>query len=403
MYSLLLYCQSMQNMHFQRDILKTLKKLSSDFPVVTIIGPRQSGKTTLVKMAFPKKAYVNLEELDQRELATLDPRGFLAEYPNGVILDEIQRVPKLLSYIQAKVDLSNQKGIFILTGSHQLELHQAVSQSLAGRTALLNLLPLSLAELTQAKIRLSLDEYILNGFLPRIYKDHLTPTSAYQSYTQTYIERDVRQLINIKDLSHFQRFLKLCAGRIGQVLNVHGLSNDLGISSHTVTAWLSVLEASFIIFKLQPYFENFGKRIIKSPKIYFTDVGLAAYLLDIENLGQIKRDPLRGFLIENLVILELMKTRLNHGLLPQLYYYRDNHQNEIDVIFKSAQQLIPIEIKAAQTFNREFLSGLKYFLNLVTPRCTQGFLVYTGDQEQKIEDFKVLNYRNAAKIVEKSE
>lgn len=298
------------------------------------------------------------------------------------------------------MDEKKEKGMFIITASHQLELHQAISQSLAGRTAILKLLPLSLSELSKAHFDLSLDDYLLKGAFPRIYHDQLEPTKAYRNYFQTYIERDVRQLIHVKDLMLFQRFMKLCAGRVGQILNVHNLSNDLGISSHTVKNWLSVLEASFLIFQLPPYFENFGKRVIKSPKIFFTDTGLASYLLDIENTTQLNRDPLRGHLIENLIVLELLKYRLNRGFDPQLYYYRDSNQNEVDVIYKTGHLLIPIEIKAAQTFNQNFLRGLKYFKTLVGDRCSKGYVIYTGDHGQNVEDFKIINYQNTSEVFE---
>lgn len=383
----------------KREIIPELKSLAKDYPVVTLIGPRQSGKTTLVREIFPKKPYINLEAPDTRQFAESDPRAFFEQVPEGAILDEIQRVPLLLSYIQTIVDQKpSKKGLFILTGSHQLELHQAITQSLAGRTALLRLLPLTINELHTVDIDLGLDDYLLQGFYPRIYKEQLDPTKAYRNYFQTYIERDVRLLIHIKDLTTFQRFIKLCAGRIGQILNVHSLANDLGVSSHTVKHWLSILEASFVTFQLLPYYENFGKRIIKSPKLYFTDVGLASYLLDIENLTQLRRDPLRGNLVENLVILELMKTRFNQGLDHQLYYYRDSHQNEVDVIFKRAHELIPIEIKAAQTFQTEYLKGLKYFSQLVGERAPDGFLIYAGIQEQPIEKFRVINFKHARNI-----
>ncbi|MBI2743623.1 MAG: ATP-binding protein [Chlamydiales bacterium] len=380
---------------FERDIVIELKQLELKYPVVTVIGPRQSGKTTLVQAVFPDKPYVNLEAPDVRDLAESDPRGFLDKYPSGAILDEIQRLPQLLSYIQVIVDKTSLKGMFILTGSHQLELHQAISQSLAGRTALLTLLPMSLGELLKAGIDLPLDEMLLKGGYPRIYKDNLDPTRAYRNYFQTYVERDLRQLINIKDLSQFNRFVRICAGRIGSVLNLAELGGEIGVSSHTVKEWLSILEASFIIFRLQPYFENFGKRIIKSPKLYFTDVGLATYLLGIENEVQISRDPLRGHLVENLIILELMKSRLNRGLDPQLYYYRDTQKNEIDVIFKDGHNLVPIEIKSSKTFNREFLRRLHFFQNLTGDRAPKGYLIYAGEEEQRVQSVDLLNYKKS--------
>lgn len=385
---------------YPRAITKELKSLAHQYPVITLTGPRQSGKTTLVKHAFPNMPYANLEALDTQNLAKNDPRAFLKQYPQGAIFDEIQRVPELLSYIQVIVDEEEKKGLFILTGSHQLELLQAITQSLAGRTALLTLLPMSLEELRKAGIDLSLDEYLLMGGYPRLFKDQLDPTKAYRNYFQTYIERDLRQLIQVKDLAQFQRFVRLCAGRIGQLLNLEGLGNDVGVSSHTVREWISILEASFILIRLQPYFENFGKRIIKSPKLYFTDVGLASYLLGIGNIEQMSRDPLRGNLFENLVILELIKERINRGLDPQLYFFRDAHGHEVDAIFQSGRELIPIEIKAGQTYNKDFFKNLIFFQNLAKERCPKGFLIYAGSQEQHIGPFQLLNILHSEKAIQ---
>ncbi len=353
---------------YKRLIEKELQDLAQGYPVVTVVGPRQSGKTTVVRHTFPDKPYANLEEVDVREMALFDEK--------------------------------EQKGMFILTGSHQMELHGAVSQSLAGRTALLTLLPLSLEEMKKEDVRQDLDNLLLHGGYPRIYRDKLDPIKAYRNYFRTYVERDLRQIIQVKDLSQFQRFVRICAGRIGQVLNLEGISNDVGVSSNTVKEWLSVLEASFVITRLQPYFENFGKRLIKSPKLYFTDVGLACYLLGIENSVQIERDPLRGNLIENLVLLELMKCRLNQGVDPQLYYYRDAHGNEVDLIFQSGRKLIPIEVKASRTFHKDFLKNLKFFKELAPDRVSKGFLVYAGKQEQQIQDFHTLNYAHTHQIIQ---
>ncbi|MBS0620238.1 MAG: ATP-binding protein [Verrucomicrobia bacterium] len=385
---------------YKRTLEIELKSLAKSYPVVTVMGPRQSGRTTLVRHVFPEKPYVNLEALDVQEMAQLDPRGFLERYPEGAILDEIQRVPGLLSYIQLIVDENPSKELFILTGSHQLELHQAITQSLAGRTALLQLFPMSLDELKDAGFQPSLDELLLNGGYPRIYKDALDPTKAYRNYFQTYVERDLRQLIHIKDLSQFQRFIRICAGRIGQLINLEGIGNDVGISSHTVKEWISILEASFILIRLTPYFENFGKRMIKSPKLYFADVGLASYLLGIENLAQMERDPLRGHLVENLLVLELYKARLNQGLDPQLYFFRDTHGHEVDLLFQSGHQLIPIEVKASKTFHSDFLKNLSYFQQLIgEKRCPIGYLVYAGTEEQKIGAFELIHYSQAAQRI----
>lgn len=384
---------------FKRELETELQLLAKDYPIVTVLGPRQSGKTTLVRHAFPHKPYVNLEDPETRDLATIDPRGFLERYPKGAIFDEIQRVPTLLSYIQPIVDEKEEKGLFILTGSHQMELYQTISQSLAGRTALLTLLPMSLDELSKAGIEFSLDEALIKGGYPRIHKDELDPTKAYRNYFQTYVERDLRQLINVKDLMQFERFVRICAGRIGQILNLEEIGSEVGLSSHTVKEWISMLEASFVVFRLQPYFENFGKRIIKSPKLFFIDVGLASYLLGIENEMQMSRDPLRGHLVENLVILELFKGRLNRGLDPQLYYYRDVQKNEVDVIFKEGHILVPIEVKSSKTYNGEFLKKLKFFQKLVGERAPKGYLIYAGEQEQTIGSIELINYRKALRTV----
>lgn len=377
-----------------RELSQEIKDMATYYPVVTLIGPRQSGKTTLIKEIFPNKPYVSLEDMDERNFAEADPRGFLNRFPDGAILDEIQRLPLLLSYLQNIIDHTQQNGMFILTGSHQLALLESITQSLAGRTAILKLMPLDLAELTAANISFSLNDYIYHGMYPKIYKDHINPTKFYRDYVQTYVERDVRRMINIKDLSMFQHFLKLCAGRIGQILNSHSLSNELGISYHTIANWLSILEASFLIFRLQPYYENFGKRHIKSAKIFFTDTGLASYLLDIHSVNQLERDPLRGSLVENFIVGEFIKNRLNKGLEPSFYFYRDSNQNEVDLLYKVGHQLIPIEIKSSQTFHAQFLKGLNYFKSLAKDRCPKGLLIYAGEQEQEIQNVKVFNFKN---------
>lgn len=386
-------------MFYERTMKEELQLLAKDYPVITVMGPRQSGKTTLVRAVFDEKPYANLEEPDQRLLATKDPRGFLAQFKTtGGVIDEVQHVPELLSYIQAIVDETDHPGMFILSGSHQMKLHEAITQSLAGRVGLLNLYPLTLNELRLGGIELTLEEQIYRGFYPRIYKNNLNATKTYSNYVQTYLEKDVRRISSIKDLVMFQNFMKLCAGRIGQILDYASLSNDLGVSANTVKNWISVLEASYIIFRLKPYFENFGKRIIKSPKLYFTDVGLATYLLDIENSKQIERDPMRGHLFENLVIIELVKYRYNRGLDPNLYYYRDNHKNEVDVIIKHANELIPIEIKSARTFNNDFLKGLTFYQNIAKERARTGYLVYAGELTQTINGVELINYTNTTKI-----
>lgn len=383
---------------YPRALQPELQQAALHYPVVTVLGPRQSGKTTLVQETFPEKPYINLEAPDIRELAIGDPRGFLEQYPEGAILDEIQRVPTLLSYLQVIVDQKQKNGIFILTGSHQLDLHEAITQSLAGRTALLSLLPMSLQELKAAGIELTLEEALLKGGFPRIFKEHQDPTKAYRNYLHTYVERDLRQLINVKDLIQFQRFVRLLASRVGQLASMEGLGNEVGVSSHTIKHWISILEASYIVIRLQPYYENFGKRIIKSPKIFFSDVGFATYLLGIENVEQLDRDPLRGHLLENLAFLELLKARTNKGLDPQLYFFRDVQGHEVDFIFQKGRQLVPIEVKAAKTFNSDFLKNLRYFKNLVPDRVEQGYLIYSGPPQKRFETFELLNFHQAVII-----
>ena len=385
---------------FKRELETEIKEPSKGYPVVTVIGPRQSGKTTVVQHAFPEKKYTNLEFPDVRTMALKDPRGFLEQFPDGAILDEIQRAPELLSYIQPLVDKKDQKGMFILTGSHQLELQEAISQSLAGRTAILTLLPLNLAELKTAGFDLSINEWMLKGGYPRIYKDHLDPTKAYRNYFQTYVERDLRQLIQVKDLMQFERFVQILAGRVGQIINMDDIGGEVGLSSHTVKHWISILEASFIVFRLPPYFENFGKRVVKSPKLYFNDVGLAAYLLGIQNETQLSRDPLRGHLFENAMLLELKKYRLNRGLDPSLFYYRDILKNEVDLIYKKGHDLVPIEIKSSKTFHSDFIKKLVLFQSIAKNRAPKAFLIYAGETEQRIQTTHILNFQHATQAIE---
>lgn len=383
---------------FKRSIEPELLELAKGYPVVTVLGPRQSGKTTLVKQVFKEKKYANLEEIDVRNLAISDPRNFLAQFETGAILDEIQRAPQLLSYIQSIVDAKDIKGMFILTGSHQMELHEAVSQSLAGRTAILTLLPMSLDEIFHAGFDLSANQLLLRGGYPRIYKDNLEPFKAYRNYFQTYIERDLRQIIQVKDLLQFEKFVFILAGRIGKILNMEEIGGDIGVSSHTVKQWISILEASFIISRLPPYFENFGKRMIKSPKLYFNDLGLACYLLGIETEVQLSRDPLRGHLFENMIYLELKKHRINRGLDPQLYYYRDQQKNEIDFLFKKGNELITIEVKSAETFHNEFLNKINFFANLVKDRVSSSYLIYAGHLEQKVKNTHLINFKHVSRV-----
>ncbi|MBI5272362.1 MAG: ATP-binding protein [Chlamydiia bacterium] len=358
------------------------------------MGPRQSGKTTLVCAAFPNKPYVNMEDIDNRDLATLDPKSFMQKYAQGAILDEVQRAPHLLSYIQVLVDAVRQQGMFILTGSHQPDLHRAVSQSLAGRTALLRLLPLSLQEMRGAQLHDPLEEILLKGGYPRIYQENIPISNAYSSYFQTYVERDVREILQVKNIIQFERFIKLTASRIGQLINYASLASDVGVSAVTIREWIAVLEATYILVRLEPYFENFGKRLIKSPKLYFTDTGLACHLLGIDTAEQLVQDPLYGNLFENWVIMELMKARYNQALDPRLYFYRDTLGKEVDLLFQQGSHLIPIEIKSSKTFSPHFLEGLQYFHAQTPKRAQGGAVIYAGNQTQKIGAFQLFTPEN---------
>lgn len=386
-------------MLIKREIQAELEALMAVYPVVTITGPRQSGKTTLARMTYPQYNYCNLENPEVRQLAKNDPNAFFRRFAQPLIIDEIQRVPQLLSFIQVIVDEKKEKGLFLLTGSHQMLLSEAVSQSLAGRTALLRLLPFSIRELESVDMRLNRDEQIFTGFMPGIYNNKLDPFKAYRNYFQTYVERDLRQIMQIRSLSNFEHFVRLLAGRVGQVLNLHAISGDLGVSSTTLAGWLSVLEASFLVFRLYPYYENFGKRLVKSPKIYFTDVGLACYLLGIETHQQVTRDPLMGGLFENMVVLEAVKTRLNKGLDPNMYYFRDNNRNEVDLIYKKHRMLIPIEIKAGMTFNENLLKGIKYFQK-ISDHAQNGYLAYSGDLVFENDYARIIHFRDIYKVFE---
>jgi len=385
-------------MMIDREIEAELLLLLQEYPVVTLLGPRQAGKTTLAKklMSAAGYQYCNLEVPENRVFATHDPKAFLQQFKGKTILDEIQRVPMLLSYIQARVDENRINGEFVLTGSHQLELKAAIGQSLAGRTGILNLLPLSITELTQANISFDdFESYAFHGFLPRIYDQKQRPRQAWSNYYQTYVERDVRLLINLKDAAVFEKFIKLLAGRAGQVLNLSSLANDVGVQAKTIGHWLSILEASFIVFKLPPYFENFGKRVIKSPKYYFIDVGLLVFLLGIEHPGQVTRDPLVGGIFENLVVIELLKMRMNKGELSNLYYYRDSNGNEIDLLLQRGRSLTAIEIKSCSTYHISHFAAIEK-VRQRTDKIINSVLIYNGKRRELSQHKRMLPFDQAA-------
>lgn len=367
----------------QRTAAIRLGKLAKTFRSVAVVGPRQSGKTILCRNLFPQKPYVSLENPDILEFANADPRGFLSQYKNGAILDEIQRVPNLFSYLQQVLDETKKKGLFILTGSNNFLLQGNITQTLSGRVAYLQLLPLSLRELQECKkIKANYGWHILHGGYPEVIAKKINPADWYAGYINTYVERDVRQLKNISNLSQFTKLLRLCAGRTGQVLNLTSLSNDCGIDQKTVAAWLSVLQSSYIIYLLKPYHGNFNKRIIKTPKLYFYDTGVVCSLLGISHVRQIATHAAKGPLFENMIISELLKERFNAGAADNLYYWRDKTGNEIDILLDKAGKLTVMELKAGETISQDYFKGLDYFSSLKT-NPVQKILLYGGSQEQQ--------------------
>jgi len=383
-------------MFIDREIAPYLKKFAEIFPIVALLGPRQSGKTTLVQHFFKNYHYVNLENLDLREIALLDPRGFLEKlltYP-GVIIDEFQHAPELLSYLQVIVDREKRPGFFILTGSQNFLMNEAISQSLAGRVGILTLLPLSIQEINHAGLQAKFsEEAIFKGSYPRLFESlPIEPTYIYPSYIQTYLERDVRAIINVTDLILFKKFLGLCAARTGQFLNISALATDAGISMKTVQEWLAVLQASYIIFLLQPYHENFNKRLIKSTKLYFYDTGIACSLLAIENTDQLAQHYLRGALFENLIIADLYKQIYNQAQNTALYFWRDSHGHEVDCIVPQGNALLSIEIKASMTLDTKFIKGLLSWQELSGE--PKSMLIYGGNEDLVIKNCVIKSWNN---------
>jgi predicted AAA+ superfamily ATPase len=377
-----------------REAQRTLRALAAGFPIVSVTGPRQSGKTVLVRATFPKKPYVSLEDPDARELVDVDPRGFLQRYRGGVIIDEAQRSPRLFSYLQTIADESRLPGRFVLTGSQQFGLLSGISQSLAGRVGILQLLPFSIAELRAASVRVpELDHLLFRGLYPALYDRKLIPQHWYASYVMTYVERDLRQMLNVRELATFQRFLRMCAARVGQLLNLASLATDCGITHNTARSWLSVLEASYLVFLLQPHFRNFGKRLVKTPKLYFHDPGLAAWLLNIQDPDHLSTHPLRGSLFECLVAGELLKARYHRGLPSNLYFWRNNTGDEVDLIVDHGDELFPVEIKSGQTLNADMFSGLDRWRG-ITKSTTGGCLVYGGDESLRRRGTRIVSWRD---------
>jgi len=377
-----------------RTLTNKAQSLLTKFPIVSISGPRQSGKTTFSRLVSPDFEYVNVELPDQRLLAERDPRSFLEQHSNKVILDEVQNVPHLFSYIQVFSDERNTSGQYILTGSQNFLLMEKITQSLAGRVAILTLLPLSYFEIPEKP---SIEDFIFTGGYPRIIHNQAPPEDFFPTYIQSYIERDVRQLIQVQNLSLFQNFLLLLAGRAGQVFNASALANELGVNHQTVESWVSVLEASYVVFRLRPYYKNFNKRITKAPKLYFYDTGLLCYLLGLRRADDLTRHFAKGAIFENFVILETMKMHYNQGRRPQIYYWRDSNENEVDLLIQDGMYLKAVEIKAGKTVNTDFFKGLKYFKK-IAPEA-QSILIYGGDESQTRTDTQVYAVKDMDRLI----
>ncbi len=383
-----------------RTLQKHIVKMAEIFPVVAVTGPRQSGKTTLVRATFPTYSYVNLENPDDRQAAIEDPRMFIRYHgQNGTIIDEMQKVPELFSYLQQISDETKKMGNYILTGSQNFLLMEKVTQSLAGRVSVNNLLPFSLIELPQNTIiNNDINQLLYTGMYPAIYDRKISPENYYPSYLQTCLERDVRSLKNISNLNMFQRFLQLCAGRAGQLLNLSNIGNELGIDGKTVRSWISVLEASFIIFFLQPYFRNFKKRIIKHPKLYFYDTGLLCSLLGLNNPAQLTNHYLRGAIFENFIIGEYLKIKRHQGASPNIYFWKDNSGNEVDLLIDNGGRLTAVEIKSGTTINQDFFKNLlkfKKFSGITSKDC---YLIYGGEQSLPRQNAQVLSWRDLPQL-----
>jgi len=380
-----------------RLIEQKLLKMATKFPVIAITGPRQSGKTTLCKKIFKGYTYVSLENPDLKHFAESDPKGFMEEYNNKVIIDEVQNVPELFSYMQGVVDETSQTGQFILTGSQNFLLLEKITQSLAGRVYLYHLLPFSYIEINP-QYKPSLLSAIFKGGYPRIFDKKIDPVDFFPSYVQTYLERDVRSILNVKDITLFSSFLKICAGRIGQLFNSSSISNELGIDHKTVKRWLTLLEASFVLFRLQPWHTNFNKRLVKSPKIYFYDTGLACYLLGLRKQEEIKTHFANGLLFENYIITEYVKNTWNQGNSLSSFFWRDSKGKEIDLLIEKGKQLKIVEIKSAKTISPNFFKGVEYFEKIASEYSIQKYIVYGGDEMRKQFNTQILPWNKIDKL-----
>lgn len=383
----------------QRKLSQQIIAAAEKMPIIAVTGPRQSGKSTLIQQCFPAHKYFNLEDLEMRDFALSDPKGFLKNIDSKAIIDEVQYAPDLLSYLQVITDREKIPGQFIISGSQNLLLMDEISQSLAGRVAIFNLLPFSLEEIQNTQYALSdYEDYLFKGFYPRIYDLDLNPTQWLLDYIKTYVERDLRQILNVGDLGAFHQFLEICAGRIGQLVNFSEIGNSIGISYQTVNKWLSVLQTSFIIYTLRPYHQNFNKRIVKSPKLYFYDTGLACALLNLRNTEDLNRHFAKGALFENFVINEITKNYLNRNLTPRCYFWNVAGSNEIDLLLDQGGRLLPIEIKSGRTINPQFFKSLQYFQSLSGALPSESYLIYGGDEIQQRSVANVLSWKKIDQV-----
>lgn len=388
-------------MYYSRQVSFQISKLQKGFPVISVTGPRQSGKTTFLQHHFIKYSYFNLENPQTRQFIASDPQQFLESNPKNVIIDEVQRLPDLLSYIQAHVDKRQEMGSIVISGSQNLLISEKISQSLAGRAAYQNVYPFSLSELQMHKLNTSSHySQILKGFYPALYSRDISPSLYYSQYLATYVERDARLIKNIQNLSQFQKFMGLLAGRVGQVINVSSLANDTGIAPNTAEDWISILEASYIVYRLQPYYKNTGKRLIKSPKILFYDTGVLCALLNISSINELTNHFAIGSIFENFIISEFKKEISVTNKSASIYFYRDNHGNEIDLVIDIGGSLIPIEIKSSTTYSNSFFSGFNYWRKHIDQHV-QGFVVYSGGNTQKVHNDKLISWSNLHYIFDK--
>ncbi|MCH5177964.1 MAG: ATP-binding protein, partial [Prevotellaceae bacterium] len=382
----------MNNEYITREIKDTIAEACQYFSVIVITGPRQSGKTTLCKVMFSDFAYVNLEDLSLREQILIDPKHFLDSHPEGIVIDEAHHLPELFSYIQVAVDEHPERR-YVITGSSNFNLLEKVTQSLAGRAALFTLLPLSLSEIGDKAAHLSTDTLMLDGGYPAVWSRKQPRRMVYSNYYATYVERDIRQIVNVTNLRAYQNFMRLVAGRVGTEFNASALSNAIGVTVKTIQSWLSVLHASYIAYALPPFYENVGKRLVKSPKVYFHDTGLLCHLLNIETEEQLAVHPLRGEIFENMVINNILKNFMNRGKTPQLFFYRDRSQHEVDLVVQTALGYKAYEIKSSSTFSKNYFDGITYLKSLLKERLSGSAVLYTGSDEVNAQENGIFNYR----------